>query len=66
MAIAALLALFPVLYIFSPRLALALLALAIILLCQKRVAASPKSNARLQAARREAAAWKDPWGTSAS
>lgn len=63
MAIAALLALFPVLYLFAPRLALALLALAIVLLYQKRASRSRKSGARPQAVRRQPVAWKDPWST---
>jgi hypothetical protein len=63
MAIAALLALFPLLYLFAPRLALALLVLAIFLLYRKRVSGSRKSGARPQDAPCQAVAWKDPWGT---
>lgn len=63
MAIAALLALFPLLLLFSPRLALAVLVLAIVLLYQKRVAGARKSAGRLQAAPRQPSAWKDPWNT---
>ncbi len=63
MAVAALAALFPLLYLFAPRLALALLALAIFLLYRKRVAASRKSGANLGATPRQQGAWKDPWGT---
>ncbi len=63
MPIAALLALFPLLYLFAPRLALALLVLAIVLLCQKRVAAARKAGARPQGPPRRQVEWKDPWST---
>ncbi len=64
MAIAAILALFPVLLLFAPRLAVALLVLAIVLLCQKRVAAARRPAARrLEDAPRKQVAWKDPWST---
>jgi len=52
-----------VLYLFAPHLALALLALAIFLLYQKRVAASCRTSARVQSAPRRLVAWKDPWST---
>ncbi len=65
MAIAALLALFPVVFLFAPRLAFGLLAIAIVLLYQKRVAAARKTAAaaRKRPDAREQVAWKDPWST---
>jgi len=67
MAIAALLAMFPVLYLFAPRLGLAALAVAIVLLVQRRLAAARPAAARRAAgsgpARPQQAEWKDPWGT---
>ncbi len=63
MAIGAILALFPVLLLFSPPLAFALLAVAIVLLYRKRVAAARKSAASVRATPREQVAWKDPWST---
>jgi hypothetical protein len=62
MAIAALLALFPVLYVFAPRLGLAALAVAILLLVSRRLAAA-RPGRRTAAARPEPVAWKDPWRT---
>jgi hypothetical protein len=60
--IAVLLALFPVLYLFAPRLAFVSLALAIVLLCHRRLAAS-RSTARSQVVRSHPATLQDPWDT---
>jgi uncharacterized membrane protein YfcA len=62
MAAAALLALFPVLLLFSPRLAVAVLVVAIVMLYSKRVS-SARSKARDREPERPQAATKDPWNT---
>ncbi len=63
MAIAALLALFPILFLFAPRLALACLALAVVLLYQKRIAGARKMATRHEPRRHEQVEWEDPWNT---
>ena len=64
MAIAAILALFPVLLLFAPRLAFATLAVAIVLLCVRRVAANRTMiRPPRELPQREQVEWKDPWST---
>lgn len=60
-----LLALFPLLLLFNPRLALILLVVAIVLLYQKRVKAAT-GGVRKRVDEQRMKPWKDPWGTGAS
>ncbi len=62
-ALLAILAFFPVLLLYSPRFAFALLVLAIFLLYQKRVAGVRRSRVQQPPAPSRPVEWKDPWGT---
>ena len=69
MAVAAVLALFPLLYLFAPRLAFVALAVGIAMLVHRRAFGAkpawrqPDGFTREPEHTREAA-WKDPWGTN--
>jgi hypothetical protein len=68
MAVAAILALFPLLYLFAPRLAFVALAVGILMLVHRRALRRQPAGRQPDRFRRESeharqAAWKDPWGT---
>ena len=68
MAAAAILALFPLLYLFAPRLAFVALAVGIVMLVHRRLSRTTGGRQpdrfRREPEHAGQAAWKDPWGTN--
>ena len=63
MLIVLVLALFPIVYLFNPRLAMVALVLAIVALYLKR---TTTGRVRRPEAPKPQTPWKDPWGTGSS